>query len=114
MPIETGHPGYESSGASIGRAVLYGGILFLLAAALALIASGAIAGPDQEISALPTTALKEPALQIRPRDDLQEMRAREEERLHSYGWVDKKTGVVHIPIERAIELTIERGLPVSK
>jgi hypothetical protein len=30
-------------------------------------------------------------------------------KLESYGWVDRGKGVVHIPIERAIELTLERS-----
>lgn len=34
-------------------------------------------------------------------------------RLHSYGWVDRAGSVVHLPIARAIELTVERGLPVA-
>lgn len=37
----------------------------------------------------------------------------QEARLHSYGWVDKAGSVVHLPIARAIELTVERGLPVA-
>jgi hypothetical protein len=35
----------------------------------------------------------------------------QEKQLHSYGWVDEKAGVAHIPIERAMELTVQR-LPV--
>jgi DNA-binding GntR family transcriptional regulator len=31
--------------------------------------------------------------------------------LHSYGWVDRDAGIVRIPIERAIEILAERGLP---
>ena len=34
--------------------------------------------------------------------------------LNGYGWVDKANGVVHIPIERAMQLTLERGLPVRE
>ncbi len=37
---------------------------------------------------------------------------KQEEQLNSYGWVDEKSGVAHIPIERAMQLTVERGLPV--
>lgn len=33
------------------------------------------------------------------------------ERLSSYGWVDRSAGTVHIPIDEAIRLTAERGLP---
>ena len=31
--------------------------------------------------------------------------------LESYGWIDKTAGTVHIPIDEAIRLTLERGLP---
>jgi hypothetical protein len=33
--------------------------------------------------------------------------------LGSYGWVDRQAGVVHVPIERAIELVLKNGLPTS-
>jgi len=36
----------------------------------------------------------------------QVLRERQEQRLHSYGWVDKEKGTVHIPIERAVDLTL--------
>ena len=53
----------------------------------------------------------EPRLQASPAEDLAILRAREEAILHNYGWVNKEAGVVHIPIERAMALTLERGLP---
>ncbi len=53
----------------------------------------------------------EPRLQTNPRQDLKDMRAQEDALLHSYGWVDKNAGVVRIPIDEAIKLTLERGLP---
>jgi len=33
--------------------------------------------------------------------DMEEMRAREQQVLNNYGWVDKQKGIVHIPIEDA-------------
>jgi hypothetical protein len=36
----------------------------------------------------------------------------EEKSLYSYGWVDEKAGIVRIPIERAMDLLVQRGLPV--
>src|ERR1700723_1564705 len=36
----------------------------------------------------------------------------QEDQLNSYGWVDQKAGVAHIPIERAMELIVQRGIPV--
>jgi hypothetical protein len=53
----------------------------------------------------------EPQLQTNPREDLQQLRAEEEQILNSYGWVDKNAGVVRIPIEEAMKLTVQRGLP---
>ena len=58
------------------------------------------------------TAFPEPRLQIAPQLDLAAMRAREETELHSYGWVDRQAGVVRLPIDRAMELMVQRGLPV--
>jgi hypothetical protein len=52
-----------------------------------------------------------PRLQTQPFKDLYLLRQAEEERLTSYAWVDKGSGVVRIPIERAMELTLQRGLP---
>jgi hypothetical protein len=53
----------------------------------------------------------EPRLQTDPRQDLSDLLAKEDELLTSYGWVDKNAGVVRIPIDQAIKLTLERGLP---
>jgi hypothetical protein len=53
----------------------------------------------------------EPRLQTTPRQDLQKLRAAEDAILNSAGWVDKNTSVVRIPIEHAMALTVERGLP---
>ncbi len=44
---------------------------------------------------------------------LQEYKDGQASRLNSYGWVDRAASVVHLPITRAIELTVERGLPVA-
>ena len=41
-------------------------------------------------------------------DDLK----KQNETLSSYDWVDQKNGVARIPIDRAIDLLAERGLPV--
>jgi hypothetical protein len=56
----------------------------------------------------------EPRLQTNPREDLRALRAREDAVLNSYGWVDKTAGVVRIPIDEAIRLTVQRGLPVRQ
>jgi hypothetical protein len=50
-----------------------------------------------------------PRLQVDPALDIFEHRQAEERVLTSYGWVDEKSGVVRIPIERAMALLAERG-----
>ncbi len=52
-----------------------------------------------------------PRLQTQPFKDVYQLKAEQLGALHSYGWIDKAAGVVHIPIERAMELTVQRGLP---
>jgi hypothetical protein len=52
-----------------------------------------------------------PRLQADPRADLLAQHAKEDAVLETYGWVDKSRGVVRVPIERAIEILAERGLP---
>ena len=56
---------------------------------------------------------KAPQLQVTPSSDLTQLRAREQARLDSYGWVDRPEGLVHIPIERAMEILAGRGLPAQ-
>ncbi len=53
-----------------------------------------------------------PMLEINERGQFRDFLLNQENQLNSYGWVDEKTGVAHIPIERAMELTVQRGLPV--
>ena len=56
----------------------------------------------------------EPRLQVAPREDLRELRAREDSMLGSYGWVDRNAGIVRIPIDEAMRLTLQRGLPTRQ
>jgi len=44
---------------------------------------------------------------------LREVRAQTTAAQTTYGWVDKQAGVVRLPIERAKQLILERGLPVT-
>jgi hypothetical protein len=56
----------------------------------------------------------EPRLQTTPRQDLQDLRAAEEATLKGYQWVDRSAGVVRIPIDEAMKLTLQRGLPARQ
>lgn len=56
-------------------------------------------------------SMSEPRLQTTPWLDLKQFREGEDAYLNSYGWVDQKTGVAHLPIDKAKELLLQRGLP---
>lgn len=49
-----------------------------------------------------------------PLDELKAYRNQINEKAESYGWVSKEAGTAHIPIERAKELILEKGLPIIK
>ena len=49
-----------------------------------------------------------------PTAELARMKQEELGRLNDYGWVDRKAGVAHIPVERAIDILAKTGLPVPR
>jgi hypothetical protein len=70
---------------------------------------------DAQVSSLARPAGEappEPRLLIDEPSNLRDFRAREMQSLEHYGYVDQATGAVHLPIDRAKELLLERGLPV--
>lgn len=108
-------PGYETRDISVRLAVWSAvGTLIMLAAVLAvlwlalaprggapsLMAPGFFAGEGH--------APGEPRLQSDPAGELQQREALVRRRLESYGWVDRQRGIVHIPIERAMDLYAQR------
>ncbi len=60
----------------------------------------------------PQSAFPSPRLEQFEGVELDQDLVGEENTLYSYGWVDEKAGTVHIPIERAMDLLVQRGLPV--
>jgi hypothetical protein len=56
----------------------------------------------------------EPRLQADPAADLARLRREEDQQLSSYGWANRKEGKVRLPIDRAIDILAERGLPEPK
>jgi hypothetical protein len=69
---------------------------------------GLIAAPNLK----PLERFPKPDLQID--DDHAErvaLLAAQDERLNSYGWIDRSNGIVQIPIQRAMDLLAQRGLP---
>jgi len=68
---------------------------------------GPPASPFENARELPPA----PRLQVNPVETLKDYQAEEGSKLNGYGWVDKNAGVVRIPIDRAMQITLERGFP---
>jgi len=119
-PTDAG-PGYETSDASVRSLVRYGIVLAIITAlsfgAMKLLVDLLEAHAERTGEAPPpmmATGLQvpaEPRLQVLPSVDLEKFHAGETASLETYSWVDRQAGVVRIPIERAIEVLAERGLP---
>lgn len=56
----------------------------------------------------------EPRLEPLPLVPRQRLRAEEDAILTSYAWVDKPGGFARIPVDRAMDLLVQRGLPPAK
>jgi hypothetical protein len=52
-----------------------------------------------------------PQLELDERTELNDQRLKEEQTLSTYDYVDQKAGTVRIPIDRAMQLIAQRGLP---
>jgi len=114
----TEHRGHESSDVNV-RGVVWAGVALAVTALvvqvglyfqLRLLATRAERLEPVPPSFAPATEHvppPEPRLQTAPADDLRNLRAAEQTRLTTYGWVDRKAGVVRVPIERAKELVAE-------
>lgn len=70
-----------------------------------VVARAPLAAPAGTMPPPPNLLINEPA-------NLADFRAHEDALLDSYGWQDKNAGTVRLPIERAMELALERGFPV--
>jgi hypothetical protein len=55
-----------------------------------------------------------PRIEEHPAIEIQELHSAEDQTLSTYGWIDKKKGIVRIPIDRAMELQLQRGFPARK
>jgi hypothetical protein len=114
-----GDEGHEKRDIDVRKVAIYGvGVLLALCLtglAVTLLVfkeaarenEGAMPSPVYETRQTPP----EPRLQAYPALDLKKLREYEESRLHSYGWVDRSNGVVRMPIDRAMEIVLEKGLP---
>ena len=118
------HPvGHELSDLRPGYIALFGIALTAVIVAAAVITTLLIhfkaAEQSRQETPIPRLAgereaTPEPRLQLDANNELRQMRAAEDAALNSYGWVDRSSGSVRIPIERAMEILAKKGLPARK
>lgn len=95
------------------------GIVLLIVVSLALMYWLAIGLETREQVAERTVPLEwtqedlPPAPHVQPNQnfELQQFTEANQKLLNSYGWIDQRQGIARIPVNRAIELLAERGLP---
>ncbi|MFZ0960031.1 MAG: hypothetical protein WAO35_03940 [Terriglobia bacterium] len=116
------HPrrAYEDSDVSVGRLFLFAaGVVGLVVFGVLVSAAvfhffvqhqslGPPASPFEDVRTLPP----EPRLQTAAPLDLKRYRADQEKLLQGYGWVDSQAGIVRIPVDRAMDLMLQKGYPV--
>jgi hypothetical protein len=103
------HPKHEPSGLHT-RAVLTGVAaviaMVLLASGIATVLTRQTRAVTNRSESLPQTTSS--LLTSDPSDDRAAFERQKRRRLESYGWVDQQKQLVHIPIERAMSLSIAR------
>jgi hypothetical protein len=115
--------GHETRDAGVLPIVLTGAGLAVAVAIVGLLVYGIF----QYLGAHPATSIRSnpmsaedsqippaPRIEEHPAIEIQQLHSQEDQILSTYGWADKKAGVVRIPIERAMELQLERGFPTRK
>jgi hypothetical protein len=114
------HRSYEDSEVSVGRLFAFAaGVVGLVV--LGVLGSAVVfhffvehqplgppASPFEDVRTMPP----QPRLQVAAPLDLKAYRDDQEKTLHEYRWVDSQGGVVRIPIERAMDLLLQKGYPV--
>ena len=120
---QDGHrEGYEHSDADVRSLLKFGLSLFLILVAVLISMKwmffyfaksqqlGPPASPFENARVLPP----QPRLQVTPRVDLQTYCEAQLQELNTYGWVDPHNEVVRIPVDRAMDLIAQRGLPARQ
>jgi hypothetical protein len=136
VPSEPGHghghghvpePGYETRDANIWGLLRFAGglIVVLVVVHLVMLAFQYLfvterpESPEQRAEArsiLPGPPQEQEQTQARVNiyQQLRKLHRDEEAMLSRYGWVDRKAGVVRIPIDRAIDVVAEQGVRFGK
>jgi len=119
VPDEQPRRSHETTDANLRDLLIFGVCLTLLVLGGLVVSRGIFnyfaghqglgppASPFENVRMLPPG----PRLQVRAPQDLEQYKAAQEEILNTYGWVDRKAGIVRIPIDRAMGILLQKGLP---
>jgi hypothetical protein len=117
---ETEH-GHEENRLSVRGLVIFASAMAALTTLVLLVLTTVMGGFAQEFKreqALTPPMFKEdagtfpaPRLQSDPTGEFATFKQQQLDQLNGYGWVDQKQEIAHIPIDRAIEILAEKGLP---
>lgn len=101
---------YEPSDWRLGPVglIYLGTLIFLVIAPLALMWAYPNAVPD--VGRALRSEPPAPRLQTNPSQDLVNFRAQEDRKLNTYYWIDRQQGIVHLPIEQAMQKLAEQGI----
>jgi hypothetical protein len=119
LDIEAGH---ELTDLSAKNIALFAAALAVLMLVALLVCYGLLVSVQREVFradpsrplAIAPASQPGPRLAINPGGALKAMRRQELSRLNSYGWIDQQQGIVHIPIERAMDMLVAKGLPARQ
>lgn len=114
-------PGYETRDANVR-----GVFSFLIFLAVLLVFSGLVCWGmfrfflRQDTSSAPASPFEDtrqlplgPQLQVNPREDWLKFHEEQVQSLETYAWENRSAGTVRVPIERAMDLLVQKGLPVQ-
>ena len=114
--------GHEVTDAPVRPIVLVGGAIALTAALVfglsitvfRYFSQRPVEAPPNPMAAEAPQFPPAPRIEVAPSIEYRQLRAQEDQILSTYGWMDRKAGTVRIPIDRAIDLQLQRGFPARK
>ncbi|HEY2036869.1 MAG TPA: hypothetical protein VGG96_07640, partial [Steroidobacteraceae bacterium] len=101
---------YERSDVSLAAIAITALAILLLLIVAPLVMIGAFPSVCGDVDRHLSITPPQPRLQTDPTADLAAYVSKERRLLASYGWVDKKQGIAHVPIEIAMERLASRGI----
>jgi len=124
MSTETEHQphreeGYERRDANVrallnfglGLAIVIIVILFAMRWTFRFLSAKSPVGPPPTPFENARVLPPQPRLQVEPHEDLKSYCEQQLSNLNGYGWVDQQNGVVHVPIDQAMDKLLQQGLP---